>query len=82
MGMKWLNFNWCLIHGMKRGRGGKGRRMRCRARGIDSMAGEADVVLEGGGSRRRRCSSVSAGRRKKWLGWAEWAEQADGAVGA
>jgi hypothetical protein len=39
--------------------------MRCGARDIDSMAGEVRVALEGGGSPRRRCSSISAegGRR-------------------
>jgi hypothetical protein len=34
-------FKVCLIHGIKRGGGGNGRRMQCRARGSGSMAGEA-----------------------------------------
>jgi hypothetical protein len=75
MGMKRLNFKWCLIHIMKRGVGGIGWWMRCGARGIDSMAGEAGVELEGGGSQRRGRSSVSGGRRKKRPGRAEWAER-------
>jgi hypothetical protein len=49
MGMKRLDFKWCLIHGMKRGGGGNSQRMRCGAQGIHSMAGEARATLEGGG---------------------------------
>jgi hypothetical protein len=75
MGLKRLDFKWCLIQGMKRGGGGNDRRMWCRARGIDSMAGEARAVLEGGGSRRRRRSSVSGRRRKNRPRWAEWAKR-------
>jgi hypothetical protein len=32
-------FKGCLIHGMRRGGGGNGRRMRCGAQGSGSMAG-------------------------------------------
>jgi hypothetical protein len=41
-------FKGCLISGIKRGGGGNGRRMRCRARDSGSVAGEAGVTLEGG----------------------------------
>jgi hypothetical protein len=71
MGMKRLDFKWCLIRRMKRGGGGNGQRMRCGDRGIDSMACEVGAVLEGGGSRQRGRSSVLGERRKKRSGWAE-----------
>jgi hypothetical protein len=61
---------------MKRGGGGNSRRMRCRARGSGSMAGEVGAP-QGGGKRPMAAvpALVSTGREKK-AGWASWAKKA------
>jgi hypothetical protein len=76
-------FKGCLIHGMKRGRGGNGWRMQCGARGSGSMAGSSGqrwevVETDGGGApllqcRRRKNGQVGrVGERPNgpvgWLG--------------
>jgi hypothetical protein len=63
---------------------GKMKRMQCRARGSDSMAGEAGATL-GGGARPPAavlpCFSAEGGR-SDWVGRVgQKAEQADGAAG-
>jgi hypothetical protein len=65
MGEEMARFKRCLIHGMKRGGGGNGRRMPCGARGTGSMAGVTGRHWEaaetgGGGAPLLRCR-----RRKK-----------------
>jgi hypothetical protein len=54
---------------MKRGGGRNGRRMRCGAWDIDSMAGEVGALVEGSESRWRRCSSVLAEGGRRGKGW-------------
>jgi hypothetical protein len=73
-------FKGCLIHGMKRGEGGNGRRMRCGARGSSSVAGEAGAALGGGGSRYWGRSPASVQKEEEEVGWAEWAKQAGSAA--
>jgi hypothetical protein len=58
-------FKGCLIHGMKRGGRGNGRRMRCEAQGSSSMVGAPgqrwEAVETGGGG----TPLLQCGRRKK-----------------
>jgi hypothetical protein len=58
LGMKWLSFKWRLLRGTKRGGGGNEHGMRCRARGSDSMVGEALLCFSEGGGRRGQLGRV------------------------
>jgi hypothetical protein len=74
MGMKHLDFKWCLIRGMKRG-GGETADECCA-----ELGGEAGLTL-GGGARPVALPCFSAeGGRTGWVG--QKATQADGAVGS
>jgi hypothetical protein len=57
-------FKGCLIHGMKRGGGGNGQRMRCEARGSGSMAATAGQRWEAAGV--HPCFGAEGGRRVTW----------------
>jgi hypothetical protein len=77
-------FKVCLIHGIKRGGGGNGRQMQCRARGNGSMVGKAGATL-GGGARPAVVAlhyfSAEGGRRGRVGRVGQKAEQVDGAAG-
>jgi hypothetical protein len=64
-GDEMARFKRCLIHGMKRGGGGNGRRMRCRAQGSDSVAGAAGRRWEAAETGDGDAPLLWCGRRKE-----------------
>jgi hypothetical protein len=81
MGEETTRFKGCLIHRMKRGGGGNGRQMRCRAHGNGSMAGEAGAVLGGGRSWRQGCYPALVQKEEEEVGWAKRPNRPVGQLG-